>query len=184
MGEAGFHFPACESPSHDRAMLRPHVRGTPIRHGWLTPLRPPRNSERLTVCVRRSSPQHFLETGSSGQSLRADLMTTLPFEIRCEDVRMLRESGTPFLLLDCREPDEFLTAHIPGATLIPMSEIQDRLGELDAFRDSRIVVHCHHGGRSLRVARWLLGLGYPQVQSMAGGIDAWSQRIDPSIPRY
>jgi rhodanese-related sulfurtransferase len=55
---------------------------------------------------------------------------------------------------------------------------------LAAHRDRRIVVHCHHGGRSLRVANWLRGQGFEQAQSMAGGIDAWSTEIDPAVPRY
>ncbi|MEZ6116128.1 MAG: rhodanese-like domain-containing protein [Pirellulaceae bacterium] len=47
-----------------------------------------------------------------------------------------------------------------------------------------IVVHCHHGGRSLRVTEWLLAQGFPNVQNMTGGIDAWSEQIDPTVPKY
>lgn len=108
----------------------------------------------------------------------------LPLEIDCPGVQELRTRGENFLLLDCREADEYQTAHIEGAVLLPMSEIQERLGELEGKQQQRIVVHCHHGGRSLRVARWLQGQGFTQVQSMAGGIDDWSVRIDPSVPRY
>ena len=75
-------------------------------------------------------------------------------------------------------------AHIPGTTLIPMSEIQQRVSELEPHRNSTIIVHCHHGGRSLRVANWLRQQGFAKTQSMAGGIDQWSTDIDPSVPRY
>src|SRR5687768_8771954 len=111
-------------------------------------------------------------------------MTGLPIEIDCLGVRALRESATPFLLLDCREADEHATCSIDGSALVPMSEIRERLPELAPHAQDRIVVHCQHGGRSLRVAMFLRQQGYPQAQSMAGGIDEWSQTVDPSVPRY
>lgn len=108
----------------------------------------------------------------------------LPIEIGVDDVAGLLAAGEDFLLLDCREATEYEVASIPGAVLLPMSEIQDRIDELTASRNQLVVVHCHHGGRSLRVALWLRQQGFDRVQSMAGGIDAWSQQIDDSIPRY
>lgn len=108
----------------------------------------------------------------------------LPVEIDVHAVSALRAAGEPFLLLDCREPDEHATASIPGAVLIPMGEIPERLDLLEPYRDGRVVVHCHHGGRSLRVTRWLRGQGFTRAQNMAGGIDAWSLEIDPATPRY
>ena len=108
----------------------------------------------------------------------------IPLELEVEDVQALRAAGTPFLLLDCREPDEHATASLPGALLIPMREIPERLSVLEPHRDGRIVVHCHHGGRSLRVTQFLRQRGFAQAQNMAGGIDAWSLRIDPGVPRY
>ena len=108
----------------------------------------------------------------------------LPLELSCEDVRSLQQAGAAFAFIDCRESDEYETCRIDGATLLPMSEIRERLAELEPHRGDRIVVHCHHGGRSLRVANFLRQQGYAQAQSMAGGIDAWSERIDPAGPRY
>ncbi len=108
----------------------------------------------------------------------------LPLEIDVQAVRTLRESDTPFLLLDCREPDEHAIASIPGAVLVPMAEIPERLDQLASHRTRRIIVHCHHGGRSLRVTRWLRAQGFAGAQNMAGGIDAWALEIDPSTPRY
>lgn len=108
----------------------------------------------------------------------------IPLEIDCRSVHELGRSGEPFLLLDCREPDEFAAARLAGSVLIPMGELRDRVGELEASRTGRVVVHCHHGGRSLRVAMWLRQQGFPHAQSMSGGIEQWSLEIDPTVPRY
>jgi adenylyltransferase/sulfurtransferase len=102
----------------------------------------------------------------------------------CRAVKAWRDQGKSFLFLDCREPDERVTACIDGTTLIPMSELASRVAELDPHRDDAIVVHCHHGGRSMRVTNWLRQQGFAHVTNMSGGIDEWSQQIDPSVPRY
>ncbi len=86
------------------------------------------------------------------------------------------------MLLDVREPDEVVTAAIAGATHIPMAQIPARLNELP--RDREIVVMCHHGGRSARIVRLLETHGFTEAINLEGGIDAWSQRIDPTIPTY
>ena len=88
------------------------------------------------------------------------------------------------LLLDCRTPEEHSTAKIAGAMLLPMQEITERLAEIEAWRGKPIIVHCHHGMRSLRVAKWLREQGFSLAQSMQGGIDAWSTDVDPAVPRY
>ena len=113
-----------------------------------------------------------------------DAAQPLPVETDVRNVRARLDRGDDLLLLDCRERDEHATAHIAEATLLPMSELAARLNELEPYRTQDIVVHCHHGGRSLRVTNWLREQGFHRVQSMAGGIDAWSQEIDPSVPRY
>ena len=105
-------------------------------------------------------------------------------EIDAQTVAALRADGEPFLLLDCREPDEHAIARIEGAMLIPMRTIPERLADLEPHRESRIVVHCHHGVRSLRVTRVLRERGFAGAQSMTGGIEAWSLEIDPATPRY
>lgn len=95
----------------------------------------------------------------------------------------LRATAKAPLLLDVREPWEFQTASLPGALLMPMGEVTSRAhAELDP--DAHIVVMCHHGQRSLSVAMWLRREGFEQAQSLAGGIDAWSRTMDPSVPRY
>ena len=109
---------------------------------------------------------------------------TTPLEIDCQTVKARLDGGSSFLFLDVREPDEYATAHIEGATLLPMSQLVDRVAELEPHKNAEIVVHCHHGGRSLRVVNWLREQGYAHAINMAGGIDQWSQVIDPSVPRY
>ena len=109
----------------------------------------------------------------------------LPFEIDVRSVQQLLAAGDEsVLLIDCREPAEHATAHIKGATLIPMKTIPQRLAELEPYRDGRIVVHCHHGGRSARVTNWLRQQGFASAQNMTGGIDAWSLEVDPAVPQY
>jgi rhodanese-related sulfurtransferase len=109
---------------------------------------------------------------------------SLPLEIDCRQLKRHLEAGDDLLLIDCREPEEHQIVRIDAATLVPMSQLVDRLGELEAHRGRHIVVHCHHGGRSMNVTRWLREQGFDKVQSLAGGIDQWSIDIDPSLPRY
>lgn len=105
-------------------------------------------------------------------------------EIDVQGVQQLTQADEDFLFIDCREQNEFDLCRIDGAKLMPMGAIPESLGELEPFREKRIVIHCHHGGRSLRVANWLRQQGFSGSQSMAGGIDDWSQKIDPEVPRY
>ena len=92
----------------------------------------------------------------------------------------------PVTVLDVREPGELAVASVTpdGFTLlaIPMGEIPARMAELD--RDQPIACLCHHGGRSMRVAQYLAQNGFSHVANITGGIDAWAQQRDPSIPRY
>jgi rhodanese-related sulfurtransferase len=86
------------------------------------------------------------------------------------------------LLLDVREPWEWQTARIAGATLIPMREIPARFSELDP--DQEVVAICHHGGRSQQVAMFLEKNGFAKVHNLTGGVDAWSRSVDPAVPLY
>lgn len=99
-------------------------------------------------------------------------------EIAVEEL-MGNRSG--YLILDVREDEELKIASIPGAIHIPMAEIPHRLGELSPERP--IAVLCHHGVRSAQVTAYLQSNGLDAF-NIAGGIDAWSERVDRSIPRY
>lgn len=109
---------------------------------------------------------------------------SLPIDVDCCTVKRLLDEKADFVLLDCREEDEHALVLIQGAKLIPMSQLMTRVGELDAHRQRHIVVHCHHGGRSLKVTQWLRSQGFAKVQNMAGGIDQWAAEIDTQLPRY
>ncbi len=111
-------------------------------------------------------------------------MPDLPIEIDCRTVQQKLRDDDQFVLLDCREEDEHALVHIAGARLLPMSQLAARVQELHGLQDRLITVHCHHGGRSLKVAHWLRAQGFANAQSMAGGIDEWSREIDSTLPRY
>lgn len=97
-------------------------------------------------------------------------------------VEQLAELGDSVQLIDIREPWEAQIASIPGGELIPMGQLA---GSLDRLRDDvPVVLYCHSGGRSGRALEYLTQLGVPNVSHVIGGVDAWSVRIDPSVPRY
>ncbi|MEZ5459522.1 MAG: rhodanese-like domain-containing protein [Steroidobacteraceae bacterium] len=98
------------------------------------------------------------------------------------EVHARRSRGEPFVLLDVREPWELELCAVDWAKAIPMNDVPDRLAELDP--GTPLVVMCHHGGRSLRVAQFLAQRGYRQVANLTGGIDAWREQIDPSMRPY
>lgn len=93
-----------------------------------------------------------------------------------------RKAGARAILLDVREEWELAVASVPGAVHVPMSEVVQRLGELDP--QSEIVVMCRSGNRSLEVARFLERSGFRSVANLTGGILAWSRELDSSIPEY
>jgi adenylyltransferase/sulfurtransferase len=87
-----------------------------------------------------------------------------------------------FDLIDVREPHEWAIARIPGARLVPLSAFLDSLSSFDSARD--IVVHCKVGGRSAKAVRQLQAAGFKRVWNLAGGINRWSDDVDPSVPKY
>ncbi len=98
-----------------------------------------------------------------------------------EELKKKMDAGEEVVLLDVREPFEYEIANL-GGVLIPLGELPQRLDELDPSRE--IVVYCHSGVRSLQAAAFLRSRGFASTKSLSGGISAWSQRIDPSVPRY
>lgn len=103
-------------------------------------------------------------------------------EVSASDFARERAGGAGLFLLDVREPHEFDIARIPGSVLIPLGELPGRLGELDPAAD--IVVHCKAGGRSMKAARLLQNEGFTHVRNLKGGILAWSDQVDSSVPKY
>ncbi len=136
------------------------------------------NRERLMPTDPHQDSTAPIEDGNADRSARLDS------EISVHDTKSLLESDTSVILIDCREPREHSICQIEGSILIPMDELVDRVAELEPHRQERIVVHCHHGGRSLRVVNWLRNHGFDTAQNMTGGIDVWSQEVDSEVPRY
>ena len=103
-------------------------------------------------------------------------------ELDVEALNDWRERKQPHLLLDVREAIELETAAIDGATWIPMGQIVERMSEIP--NDVPIVVMCHHGSRSAKVAEYLNAMGRSGIYNLTGGIDAYAERVDESVPRY
>jgi sulfur-carrier protein adenylyltransferase/sulfurtransferase len=102
--------------------------------------------------------------------------------ISVQELKRKIDTGEAFELIDVREPFEFEIARIDGAKLIPLGEIAGRTAELQP--DQPVIVHCHSGRRSAQAVRLLQQRGFPNVYNLEGGIDAWSDLIDPNVPRY
>jgi adenylyltransferase/sulfurtransferase len=103
-------------------------------------------------------------------------------EVSVSEVAQGRRDHPDLLLLDVRLPLEWEICHIEGSRLIPLAELPNRLDELDG--DGEIVTVCHTGVRSLRAVELLAAAGFRNVRSMRGGVHAWAEEIDPSMPRY
>lgn len=91
-------------------------------------------------------------------------------------------SGQKVTLLDVRTPEEWQITRLPGAKHIPLDDLPRRMNELDTADE--MVVYCHHGQRSARAIGFLQKMGFSKLKNLAGGIDAWSQHVDPTLPRY
>jgi len=113
-----------------------------------------------------------------GWPLQAD------WEVSPARVKQMLDAGEDVTLLDCRLEQEKAVAELDGSVFIPMQELGDRVDELDEYLDRKLVVFCHAGARSLKVAMFLRERGFEDVWSMAGGIDLWSQSVDETVPRY
>jgi rhodanese-related sulfurtransferase len=105
-------------------------------------------------------------------------------EISVLEAHALLSSPNPPRLIDVREGDEWEHCRIPGAELLPLSQFGDLAPERLSDANEPLVIYCHHGGRSARATEYLMQQGFANVTNLAGGIDAWSVEIDPSIPRY
>ena len=102
-------------------------------------------------------------------------------EITVQELKKRLDNGENLSVLDVREPHEYEVANI-GARLIPLNELPERLAELD--RDVPLAVHCKTGGRSARAVKLLQETGFQNAFNVEGGITAWSEEIDPSVPKY
>ncbi len=100
------------------------------------------------------------------------------------DLKKSIDAADNVLLLDVRSAEEYDFSKIEGSILIPLDELDGRIDEIVNFREKQIVTICHHGMRSLMAADQLATVGFNNVKSLTGGVDAWSIEIDSSMPRY
>ncbi len=103
-------------------------------------------------------------------------------EITVEDLKKRMDAKENLFVLDVRNPNEWQICRIPGTTLLPLPELPQRVGELP--KDREIIVHCKSGMRSAKAVQFLKEQGFKQVVNLQGGIAAWSEKIDPSMPKY
>jgi adenylyltransferase/sulfurtransferase len=103
-------------------------------------------------------------------------------EIDVKAFKQMLDRGERPVLIDVREPDEYNICKIDGSKLIPLAQVPQRMTEIP--KDKPVVIHCHHGGRSMKAVQFLRQQGYTNCKNLAGGIDEWSAQIDPSVPRY
>ena len=108
----------------------------------------------------------------------------MPRQLHPDTLARKLAAGEPVYLLDVREPWEHDLSRLPDSVLIPLGELSERVSEVEPPPGAAVVVYCHHGIRSLSGAAILEMNGVPEAYSLAGGIEAWSQLIDPTIPRY
>src|SRR5271165_3936405 len=102
-------------------------------------------------------------------------------DIQVEELKRRLDAGENLFVLDVREPHEYQICNI-GGHLIPLDDLPKRVSELDSSRE--IVVHCKMGGRSAKAVDFLRQSGFSRVHNLAGGINAWAERIDPKVPKY
>ncbi len=104
-------------------------------------------------------------------------------EISATDLKLRIDDGEDIQLIDVRQPDEWAFAKIEGAKLIPLGEIIKRMDEIDENRET--VIHCKAGMRSARAVEALQRAGFKgELKNLKGGITAWSNEVDPKIPKY
>ena len=108
----------------------------------------------------------------------------MPRQIHPTTLAKKLDAGEPVYLLDVRQPWEHDHCHLRDSTLIPLGELPERLSEVELPPGATVVVYCHHGVRSLSGAAILEANGFGEAFSLAGGIEAWSLLVDPTVPRY
>lgn len=104
-------------------------------------------------------------------------------DITATELKQRLDAGDDVQIIDVREQKEFDYARIPNSTLIPLGQVLNRMAEIDPSRDT--VVHCKMGGRSAKAIEILKGAGYTgKLANLRGGIMAWSNEVDPGVPKY
>ncbi|HVB39789.1 MAG TPA: molybdopterin-synthase adenylyltransferase MoeB [Terriglobales bacterium] len=131
--------------------------------------------------------QEFCGLGRGGvapaaEAASAEAASEERVEVTARELKQELDAGKDVFILDVREPFEFAIGRIANSVLIPLGELPRRMEELD--RERTIVAHCKMGGRSAKAVEMLRAAGFPHVRNLTGGILAWSDQVDPSVPKY
>lgn len=120
--------------------------------------------------------------GIRGQEAPTQVSPTSEHETTVEELKQRLDKGDKVFILDVRNPEEFQICRIPGSMLLPLPELPQRFSELDKGKE--MVVHCKSGMRSQKAIQFLRQQGFTKLKNLKGGILAWADRIDPSVPKY
>jgi adenylyltransferase/sulfurtransferase len=143
-----------------------------------------RKNPECPICgAHRSIPQliDYEQFCGIGGEEHTPVQTGVP-EVTPAEVKRKMDTHEPFVLIDVREPHEYQICRIPGSKLIPLGEVPRRMNELDSA--ANIVVHCRSGIRSAQAVEFLMKSGFRKIYNLKGGILAWSDEVDPSVPKY
>jgi len=122
--------------------------------------------------------------GMKVEQTQTQQVATAKDEITALELKVKMDEKQDFVLIDVREPNEYDIARIPGATLVPLSQLPNRFHELDKYKGKEIVLHCKSGIRSRKAINFLKQQGYENLVNVAGGIAEWSNQVDSSVPKY
>ena len=120
--------------------------------------------------------------GIRGPEAAAPPTAASDWEITVDELKGRLDRNEKLFILDVRNPEEFQICRIPGSTLLPLPELPSRFKELNP--DQEMIIHCKSGMRSLKATNFLRQQGFRNVKNLKGGILAWADRIDPSVPKY
>ena len=144
-----------------------------------------RKDPRCALCSEHATIKELIDyeqfCGIPQQEAEVETQSGVP-TISVEELKALMDNKVDVYILDVREPQEWGIAHLAQAKLIPLGELPQAVNQLSSADD--IVVHCKSGARSARAVQFLMEMGFRKVRNLEGGILAWSERIDPSLPRY
>jgi adenylyltransferase/sulfurtransferase len=120
--------------------------------------------------------------GLRGQEAPVKETTDSQWETTVEDLKARLDRQEKVFILDVRNPEEYQICRLPGSVLIPLPELPQRFGELDKSRE--MIVHCKGGIRSLKAVNFLRERGFDKLKNLKGGILAWADKVDPTMPKY
>jgi len=144
-----------------------------------------RKNPECPICGEHPTIDHLIDYDAFcgvGTGLDAETKVNETEEISATELKAKIDRGDKFTLIDVREPHEYAIGKIPGSKLVPLATLTERLHEFDTADD--IVLQCKSGGRSARALATMKGAGFKKLKNLVGGITAWSNDVDQTVPKY